>query len=50
MDAGPQIGFLLSAKIEDIDIKDSFNTLDYGLSAGLGYKLDNGINFSARYY
>jgi len=49
VEAGPQIGFLLSAKNEEIDVKDSFNTFDFGVNFGLGYKLDNGLNFGARY-
>ncbi|MBU2950724.1 PorT family protein [Tamlana agarivorans] len=49
IEAGPQIGFLLSAKTEDIDVKDSYNNVNFGLSTGVGYKLDNGINFGARY-
>lgn len=31
------------------DLKASSNTIDFGLNAGLGYKLDNGLYFSARY-
>ncbi len=54
IEAGPQIGFLLSAKVEDdgdeIDIKDDTKSIDIGLALGLGYKLDSGINFGARYY
>lgn len=49
LEAGPQIGFLLSAKNEDIDVKDAFKTVDFGVNFGLGYKLDNGLNFGARY-
>ncbi|WP_299247901.1 porin family protein [uncultured Lacinutrix sp.] len=49
LEAGPQIGFLLSAKNEDIDVKDSFKFIDYGVNIGLGYKLENGLNFGARY-
>src|SRR6187431_1598361 len=49
VEAGPQIGFLLSAKNEKTDVKDSFNTFDFGVNFGLGYKLDNGLNFGARY-
>ena len=48
-EAGPQIGYLLSAENEDTDVKDSFNGFDFGVNFGLGYKLDNGINFGARY-
>jgi hypothetical protein len=49
VEAGPQIGFLLSAKNEKTDVKDSFNTFDFGVNFGLGYKLDNGLNFGVRY-
>jgi hypothetical protein len=49
IEAGPQIGFLLAAKNEKTDVKDSFNTFDFGVNFGLGYKLDNGLNFGARY-
>ncbi|MCM4152435.1 PorT family protein [Arenibacter sp. N53] len=49
VEAGPQIGFLLSAKYEDVNVKDNFKTLDFGVNLGLGYKLDNGLNFGARY-
>ncbi|PKG50857.1 porin family protein [Olleya sp. 1-3] len=49
LEAGPQIGYLLSAKDEGRDVKDNFKSLDYGLTFGVGYKLENGLNFSARY-
>lgn len=49
LEAGPQIGYLLSAKDDNIDLKDSFNTIDFGVNFGVGYKLDNGLNFGARY-
>lgn len=49
IEVGPQIGFLLSAKNEDTDLKDLFNTVDFGANLGLGYKLDNGFNFGVRY-
>jgi long-subunit fatty acid transport protein len=53
VEAGPQIGFLLSAKDEyedeEDDIKDFLKGTDFGINLGLGYKLDNGLFFSARY-
>ncbi|WP_400080091.1 porin family protein [Winogradskyella sp. R77965] len=53
IEAGPQIGFLLSAKDEyedqEDDIKDFLKSTDFGVNFGLGYKLDSGLNFSARY-
>ncbi|WP_289665317.1 porin family protein [Flavobacterium panacagri] len=49
LEAGPQVGFLLSAKNEKTDVKDSFNTVDFGVNFGIGYKLENGLNFGVRY-
>jgi len=51
LEAGPQIGFLLSAKDKDADtdVKGAFNTVDFGVNFGVGYKFDNGLNFGARY-
>lgn len=40
---GPYVGFLLSAKSGDEDIKDSYNSLDFGLNIGLGYDLGSFI-------
>lgn len=53
IEAGPQIGILLKAEEEfdgeELDIKDSVKGIDFGLNFGLGYQLDNGLNFAARY-
>lgn len=49
VEAGPQIGFMFSAKNEKMDVKDSFKTVDLGVNFGLGYKFNNGLNFGARY-
>ncbi|WP_108803898.1 porin family protein [Aquimarina sp. Aq107] len=49
IEAGPQIGFLLSTKGGINTNKDQFKTMDFGVNFGLGYKLDNGLYFSARY-
>ena len=61
LEAGPQIGFLMSANSEgsltfdgetesyDEDVKELFNSLDFGLNIGAGYKLDSGLNFALRY-
>ena len=49
LEAGPQVGFLVSAKAYGNDVKDSFRTVDFGLNVGVGYKLENGLNFGARY-
>lgn len=53
IEAGPQIGFLLSGKIKydgiSADIKDQLKSTSFSAAMGLGYKLDSGINFAARY-
>lgn len=51
---GPQIGFLTSAKLkvtdeDDEDIKDSFKGVNFSAAIGLGYKLESGFGFGARY-
>ncbi|MCH7525263.1 MAG: PorT family protein [Bacteroidetes bacterium] len=55
--AGPQIGFLLSAKNEfssvgnlgENDILENFKTIDFSANIGLGYQFISGLNFGARY-
>ncbi|MBC2845101.1 porin family protein [Winogradskyella flava] len=49
LEAGPQIGVLLSTKGGTIDYKELLKPVDYGVNFGVGYKLDNGLNFTARY-
>ncbi|MCK8481509.1 porin family protein [Psychroserpens algicola] len=49
LEAGPQIGFLLSTKGGTLDYKELLKPIDYGVNFGLGYKLDNGLNFNLRY-
>ena len=54
LEAGPQVGFLLSAKAKvegegEGDIKDNMNKTDFGLNFGLGYTLGNRLNVNARY-
>ena len=49
LEAGPQIGFLLSSKGGSINYKDFLKSTDFGANIGVGYKLDNGLNFGARY-
>ena len=65
VEAGPQVGFLMSAKAEgeetdsfggvtetfeyDEDIKDDIKGTDIGINVGAGYKLDSGLFFNARY-
>ncbi|WP_298421232.1 porin family protein [uncultured Kordia sp.] len=49
VEAGPQIGFLLSAKDDGRSVTDNFKTLDFGVNVGVGYELNNGLNFGVRY-
>lgn len=67
IEAGPYVGFLLSAKYDgkstlthplagDIvttydneDVKDEYNSTDFGLKLGLGYKLESGLLFNLGY-
>lgn len=53
LEAGPQIGFLVSAKGkaqgETEDVKDFVKGLDFGFNLGAAYKLENGLNFGLRY-
>lgn len=53
LEAGPQVGLLLSAKAEgdfaDDDLKDYLKGIDFGVNFGVGYKLEGGLNFGARY-
>ncbi len=50
---GPQIGFLMSAKIkaegEEEDVKDSFKGTDIAAAIAIGYELESGLGFYARY-
>ncbi len=54
LEAGPQLGFLLKAEVEDngetTDFKDITKGTDLGLALGLGYKLSSGLHFGARYF
>lgn len=49
LEAGPQIGFLAKAKYLKADVKDFVRPVELGFNVGLGYKLENGLNFGARY-
>jgi hypothetical protein len=57
-EVGPQIGFNVNSEIDsnpdgdsgDIDFNnDAINTVDFAVVGGLGYKLNNGLFFNARY-
>lgn len=58
LEAGPQIGFLTSANIEvsipfvgsaEEDVKESFNSIDFGLNFGAGYDISDKVFLSLRY-
>ncbi len=53
VEAGPQIGILLDATEEsndlELDVRSRFEYIDLSAAIGTSYKLDNGLNFSARY-
>ncbi|MCU4176502.1 porin family protein [Carboxylicivirga sp. N1Y90] len=54
---GPQVGYLISSKVKmeflgrkvDVDVKDQFKNLDFGINFGVGYDLDMGLGFDLRY-
>ncbi|PUB27460.1 putative outer membrane protein [Elizabethkingia sp. YR214] len=57
LEAGPEFGFLVDAKAKgdvngrsfDGNNKDSFNTFNFGLGLGLGYKFTSNLGINARY-
>ena len=54
LQAGPQVGFMINAKNEvgntKSDVKDNFNTVDFGIGAGVGYvHTPSGFGIDARY-
>ena len=65
IEAGPQVGFLLSAKSkyeasytvggtttsesEDIDVKDFYKSIDFGMNVGVGYEFTDMIYANLRY-
>ena len=64
IEAGPQIGFLMNSEAEydytdkedsdfnesgTEDLKDQIKSIDFGFNLGLGYKMESGLNFGARY-
>jgi opacity protein-like surface antigen len=56
-ETGPQIGFLMSAKAKvddgtnetEDDIKDDLKSIGFSWALGVGYKLQSGFGFGARY-
>ncbi|MCO6162619.1 porin family protein [Flavobacterium sp. NRK F7] len=53
LEAGPQVGFLLSAKLKtdagDADFKEYVNSTDFGLNFGVGYDVTDNISLGVRY-
>lgn len=47
--AGPYVGILMSAKSEDVDIKDESESLDFGLNVGLSYNINEQISVGLNY-
>ncbi|MGE5106442.1 MAG: porin family protein [Sphingobacteriales bacterium] len=48
-ETGPQIGFLLSAKVDGVDLKDQFKSTDFAWGLGVGYQSSVGIGGGVRY-
>jgi hypothetical protein len=53
IEAGPQIGFLLSAKNKtnssSTDVKDAYKSTAFSIPVGVGYLTHSGLGFDARY-
>ncbi|MFC4817645.1 porin family protein [Flavobacterium sp. GCM10023249] len=54
IEAGPQVGFLMSGKIkpdsgDSVDVKDELKSTDFGLNLGLGYNFTENISAGLRY-
>ncbi len=49
LEAGPQIGFLVSAKADGEDFKDFFESVDFGLNLGAGYDFTDKFSAGLRY-
>jgi hypothetical protein len=52
-EAGPQVGFLVAAQSKfgntSTDVKDAYNSVDFGYLAGLGYQRKAGLGIGLRY-
>ena len=49
VEAGPQLGVLLSAKADDNDIKDFTRSVDFGFNLGAGYSFTDNLSINLRY-
>lgn len=49
VEAGPQIGFLVSAKNDGEDAKDLYKSTDFGFNFGAGYNFTDNLSVGLRY-
>lgn len=49
VEAGPQLGVLLSAKSDGNDVKDSFKSVDFGFNVGAGFHFTEDLSINLRY-
>ena len=49
VEAGPQIGFLLSAKSEGVDTKEFYKSANFGFNLGAGYDFTENLSAGLRY-
>ncbi|MEO5648973.1 MAG: porin family protein [Ginsengibacter sp.] len=53
IEAGPQVGFLMSAKQKtdntSVDVKNAYKTTAFSIPVGVGYLTRSGLGFDARY-
>lgn len=49
VEAGPQLGILLSAKADGEDIKDYTRSVDFGFNIGAGYNFTDNLSIGLRY-
>ncbi len=49
LEAGPQVGFLMSAKIDGEDVKDAFKSTDFAFNLGAGFDVTENLNVGLRY-
>lgn len=49
VEAGPQLGFLVSAKSDGRDAKDAYKSVDTGFNFGAGYNFTDNVSVGIRY-
>lgn len=49
LEFGPQISFLMSAKADGTDVKESYNSTDFGVNFGAGFNLNENMVLGLRY-